>query len=210
MKHRSFQIPRSCEPRITRRISSPDSVRLPTCKICGDGTTPSSQGTVNGARHRTFKVGSPAQSTPTTKPFDRKAGSHSQSDRRIVSVRSPTGIASLILESAPYGQEAHFVQLNAATRGLEGWPNPNFQQTLARLGTFKPKHLNPGYHQTPLNPAATGYHHTPLRGLYQWTREAMVLMGSDSSFQRSIHGSLSREYLQSLLETVRVQCRCQP
>ena len=32
-----------------------------------------------------------------------------------------------------------FVQLNAATRGLEGWPIPNIQQTLARLGTLKPK-----------------------------------------------------------------------
>ena len=32
-----------------------------------------------------------------------------------------------------------FVQLNAATRGLEGWPIPNIQQTLARLSTLKSK-----------------------------------------------------------------------
>ena len=30
MEQRSFRIPRSCGPRITRRISSPDSVRRPT------------------------------------------------------------------------------------------------------------------------------------------------------------------------------------
>ena len=31
-----------------------------------------------------------------------------------------------------------FVRLNAATGGLEGWPIPNIQQTLSRLGTMKP------------------------------------------------------------------------
>ena len=31
-----------------------------------------------------------------------------------------------------------FVKLNATTSGLEGWPIPNIQQALARLGTLKP------------------------------------------------------------------------
>ena len=31
-----------------------------------------------------------------------------------------------------------FARLNAATGGLEGWPIPNIQQTLSRLGTMKP------------------------------------------------------------------------
>ncbi len=47
-----------------------------------------------------------------------------------------------------------FVQLNAATRGLEGWPISNIQQTLSRLGTVKPKlfgllDFTAGYHRTP-------------------------------------------------------------
>ena len=44
------------------------------------GTTLSSQGAVYGARHRPFEAGNPAQSTPTMKPFDRKASSHLRSD----------------------------------------------------------------------------------------------------------------------------------
>ena len=31
-----------------------------------------------------------------------------------------------------------FVQLNAAIKGLEGWPIPNILETLTRLGTLKP------------------------------------------------------------------------
>ena len=46
-----------------------------------------------------------------------------------------------------------FVRLNAATGGLEGWPIPNIQQTLSRLGTMKPTvfgllDFTAGYHQT--------------------------------------------------------------
>jgi hypothetical protein len=32
-----------------------------------------------------------------------------------------------------------FVRLNAATGGLEGWPIPNIQQIINRIGTLKPK-----------------------------------------------------------------------
>ena len=47
-----------------------------------------------------------------------------------------------------------FVQLTTATRVLEGWPIPNIQQTLSRLGTLKPKlfgllDFTAGYHRTP-------------------------------------------------------------
>ena len=44
------------------------------------GTTLSSQGVVYGARHRPFEARNPAQSTPTTTPFVRKASSHLLSD----------------------------------------------------------------------------------------------------------------------------------
>jgi len=52
-----------------------------------------------------------------------------------------------------------FVQLNAATKGLEGWPIPSILETLTWLGTMKPTCFGPldftaGYHQTPLDPAS--------------------------------------------------------
>ena len=84
-----------------------------------------------------------------------------------------------------------FVRLNAATGGLEGWPIPNIQQTLSRLGTMKPTvfdllDFTAGYHQTPLDPASR--HLTvfmAMGGLYQWTRLVMGLKGSGPYFQRS-------------------------
>jgi hypothetical protein len=91
-----------------------------------------------------------------------------------------------------------FVQLNAATRGLEGWPIPNIQQTLARLGTLKPPKLfglldfTAGYHQTHLDPASRAY--TPFSAtgeLYQWTRVAMALKGSGPYFQRMSNAVLT-------------------
>jgi hypothetical protein len=52
-----------------------------------------------------------------------------------------------------------FVQHNAATKGLEGWPIPSILETLTWLGTMKPTCFGPldftaGYHQTPLDPAS--------------------------------------------------------
>jgi hypothetical protein len=84
-----------------------------------------------------------------------------------------------------------FMRLNAATGGLEGWPIPNIQQTLSRLGTMKPTVFGlldfiVGYHQTPLDEASR--HLTAfmvMGGLYQWTRVAMGLKGSGPYFQRS-------------------------
>ena len=88
----------------------------------------------------------------------------------------------------------HFVRLNAATGGLEGWPIPNIQHTLSRLGTMKPTvfgllDFTAGYHQTPLDKASR--HLTAFMatgGLYQWTRVPMGLKGSGPYFQHVEHG----------------------
>ena len=55
-----------------------------------------------------------------------------------------------------------FVRLNAATGGLEGWPIPNIQQIINRIGTLKPKvfgiiDFTAGYHQTSLHPDSQEY-----------------------------------------------------
>ena len=66
-----------------------------------------------------------------------------------------------------------FVRLNSATSGLEGWPIPNIQQTLSRVGTLKPKvfgllDFTAGYHQTPLHPDSRAFTaFTTAFGLYQ-------------------------------------------
>jgi len=72
------------------------------------------------------------------------------------------------------------VRLNSATGGFEGWPIPNIQQIINRLGVVKPKvfgliDLTVGYHQTPLHP--TSWAHTaliPQSCLYKWRRIAMI------------------------------------
>jgi len=55
-----------------------------------------------------------------------------------------------------------FVRLNAKTGGLEGWPIPNNQQIIDRIGTLKSKVFGiivftAGYHQTPLHPDSREY-----------------------------------------------------
>ncbi len=50
-----------------------------------------------------------------------------------------------------------YVRLNSATGALEGWPIPNIQQIINRIGTLKPKvfgiiDFTAGYHQTELHP----------------------------------------------------------
>ena len=84
------------------------------------------------------------------------------------------------------------VKLNATTSGLEGWPIPNIQQALFRLGTLKPTvfgllDFTAGYHQTPLAKASralTAF--SAVGGLYQWTRVAMGLKGAGPYFQCSM------------------------
>jgi hypothetical protein len=73
-----------------------------------------------------------------------------------------------------------FVRLNAATGGLEGWPIPNIQQIINRIGTLKPKvfgiiDFTAGYHQTPLHPDSQEYTAFITQyGLFEWNRVAMV------------------------------------
>ena len=52
-----------------------------------------------------------------------------------------------------------FVQLNAATKDLEGWPIPNILETLTCQGTLKPTcfgliDFTAGYHQICLHPTS--------------------------------------------------------
>jgi hypothetical protein len=102
-------------------------------------------------------------------------------------VRKPDGSFRLTLD---------FVKLNATTSGLEGWPIPNIQQALSRLGTLKPTvfgllDFTAGYHQTPLAKASralTAF--SAVGGLYQWTRVAMGLKGAGPYFQRSMSNTV--------------------
>ena len=54
-----------------------------------------------------------------------------------------------------------FIRLNSATGGLEGWPIPNSQQIINRIGALKPRVFGiidfAGYHQTPLHPDSQEY-----------------------------------------------------
>jgi len=90
----------------------------------------------------------------------------------------------------------NFVQLNAATQGLEGWLIPNIQQALARLDTLKPKlfgllDFTAGCHKTPLDPASRAYTaFSAAGGLYQRTRVAMELNGSGPYFQCNLSNTV--------------------
>ena len=96
--------------------------------------------------------------------------------------------------------------LNSVTGGLEGWPIPNIQQIISRIGTLKPKvfgiiDFTAGYHQTPLHPDSQEYTAfiTPY-GLFEWNRVAMGLKGSGPLFQRSMAYKVLAGYVTRICE----------
>ena len=81
-----------------------------------------------------------------------------------------------------------FRNLNMASTGM-GWPIPNIQQMLQRLGSHKPKifgklDLTSGYHQAPLSVASRVFTaFITFMGVYEWNRVPMGLKGAPSYFQ---------------------------
>ena len=87
-----------------------------------------------------------------------------------------------------------FVRLNSTTGGLEGWPIPNIQQIINRIGTLKPKvfciiDFTAGYHQTPLHPDSQEY-----------TASMMGLKSSGPFFQRSMANKVLAGYVTRICE----------
>ena len=104
---------------------------------------------------------------------------------------------NLVPKPTPEGQPQKwrftldFVRLNSATGGLEGWPIPNIQQIINRIG----------YHQTPLHPDSQEYTAFITQyGLFQWNRVAMGLKGSGPFFQRSMANKVLAGYVTRICE----------
>ena len=82
-----------------------------------------------------------------------------------------------------------YVNLNTCTE-REGWPIPNIQQMLRRIGSTDPNYfavmdLTSGYHQAPVHPASiwlTAF--ITIYGLFEWLRVPMGLKGAPSYFQK--------------------------
>ena len=78
--------------------------------------------------------------------------------------------------------------LNQAVKGM-GWPIPNIQQMLRRLGDYKSKFyakmdLTSGYHQAPLAPESRKYTaFITFMGVFEWLRVPMGLKSATSWFQ---------------------------
>jgi hypothetical protein len=79
--------------------------------------------------------------------------------------------------------------LNACSLSM-GWPIPNINHMLQRLGSKKPKFfakidLTHGYHQVPLHPDSWAYTaFITFMRIYQWLRVPMGLKGAPSYFQQ--------------------------
>ena len=98
------------------------------------------------------------------------------------------------------------MRLNSATGALEGWPIPNIQQIINRIGTLKPKvfgiiDFTAGYHQTKLYPDSQEYAAFITQyGLFVWTRVAMGLNGSGPFFQQSMANTVLSGYVTRICE----------
>ena len=93
--------------------------------------------------------------------------------------------------------------MNDASEAI-GWPIPNIEQMLHRIGHNKPKYfavmdLTSGFFQAPLHPDSAKYTaFTTFMGNYQWLRVPMGAKGSPSWFQQQ----LATKVLAGLIYTI--------
>lgn len=89
---------------------------------------------------------------------------------------------------------------------MGGWPIPNIQQMMQRIGSHKPKYfavldLVSGYHQAPLHPDSQKYTaFTTFMGVYEWTRVPMGLKGAPAYFQEAIAGTVLGGLIHNICE----------
>ena len=97
-----------------------------------------------------------------------------------------------------------FRNLNLTSKS-EGWPLPNIQQMLDRLGSKRAKYwavfdLTAGYHQAPFTDSRPFTAFITHRGLFQWKRVAMGLKAAGSYFQQRMAHEALRDAIYKILE----------
>ena len=104
----------------------------------------------------------------------------------VIDVSSAPACSQVHLVPKPDGKwrfTLDFVQLNACTGALEGWPIPNISDTLKSIGDAKPTvfgliDFTAGYHQTPLDKDSRVFTAFICAfGLFQRSMEGVVLAG---------------------------------
>ena len=106
---------------------------------------------------------------------------------------SPTSVshAKSVNKTEGWRFTVDFRNLNRASTGM-GWPIPNIQQMLRRLGEHKPKYFGKldftsGYHQAPLAENSrwlTAF--ITFMGVFEWCRVPMGLKGAGAYFQGTL------------------------
>ena len=102
--------------------------------------------------------------------------------------------SQVILAPKPNGEWRFCIdyrRLNELTESM-GWPIPNIEQTLNRIGEKRPKYfavmdLTKGFFQAPLDENSSKYTaFATWHGLFEWIRVPMGLKGAPSWFQQQI------------------------
>ena len=97
-------------------------------------------------------------------------------------------------------------RLNALTKGHHGWPLPNIESMLLRLGSHKAKYFatldyTSGYHQAELSEASRKYTAFCIDGgVYEWCRVPMGPKGAPSYFQYQMQNTVFKGLTPKLLE----------
>ena len=97
-------------------------------------------------------------------------------------------------------------RLNALTKGHHGWPLPNIESMLLRLGSHQAKYFatldyTSGYHQAELSEASRKYTAFCIDGgVYEWCRVPMGPKGAPSYFQYQMQNTVFKGLTPRLLE----------
>ena len=112
--------------------------------------------------------------------------------RRIVRTSKADKYCQVLLTPKPNGKWRFCVDYGPVNdcSEREGWPIPNIQQMLRRIGSTDPQYfavmdLTSGYHQAPIHPASiwlTAF--ITIYGVFEWLRVPMGLKGAPSYFQK--------------------------
>ena len=148
--------------------------------------------TVDLISWRTSKNRGPPRIQTASKQFETSRQVENMLTNKVIRKSQATEYSQVLLTPKPNNKWrfcVDFRNLNNCSNSM-GWPIPNIEKMLQRIGRSKPKFfalmdLTSGYHQAPISLDSACYTaFITFMGVYEWLRVPMGLKGAPSYFQQ--------------------------